>query len=128
MREVEFSFTILFREALESDSEDGGPPSWIDPVVMEVHSVYTRSDSLVGMADAICSRGPWELRVLPCRSNVVVCSWAGERGEPYFYFYETMFSKLGIRLSFSDFERAVLRALNVAPTQLPKQLGFCAGL
>ncbi|RDX93640.1 hypothetical protein CR513_24069, partial [Mucuna pruriens] len=94
--------------ALESDSEDGRPPSWIDPGVMEVHSVYTWSDSLVGMANAICSRGPWE----------VVCLWANERREPYFYFYETMFSKFGIRLLFSGFERVVLWALNVAPTQL----------
>ncbi|RDX76888.1 hypothetical protein CR513_43071, partial [Mucuna pruriens] len=51
---------------------------------MEVHSVYTRSDSLVGMVDAICSRGPWEVRVLPCQSDEVVCAWADERGEPYF--------------------------------------------
>ncbi|RDX81364.1 hypothetical protein CR513_37974, partial [Mucuna pruriens] len=55
--EVEFPFTILFREAPESDSEGGELLSWIDPGVMEVHSVYTRPESLVGMADAICSRG-----------------------------------------------------------------------
>ncbi|RDX71277.1 hypothetical protein CR513_49399, partial [Mucuna pruriens] len=116
--EVEFPFSILFREALESNSEDGRPPLWIDPGVMEVHSTYTRSGSLVGMANAICSWGPWEVRVLPCQSNEVICSWVNERGEPYFYFYETMFSKLGIRLSFSNFEWVVLRALNVAPTQL----------
>ncbi|RDX61617.1 hypothetical protein CR513_60137, partial [Mucuna pruriens] len=98
---VEFPFTILFWEAPESDSEDGRPPSWIDPRVMEVHYVYTQSNSLVGMADAICSRGPWKVRVLPCWSDEV-----------------TMFSKLGIKLPFSVFEWAVLRALNMAPTQL----------
>ncbi|XP_057431461.1 uncharacterized protein LOC130724272 isoform X2 [Lotus japonicus] len=36
----------------------------------------------------------------------------------YFYMYETLFSRLNIKLPFSDFECDVLRTLNVAPTQL----------
>ncbi|RDX87300.1 Protein CLEC16A, partial [Mucuna pruriens] len=56
--------------------------------------------------------------VLPCRLDEIVCEWAAEIEEPYFYLYETLFSKLGIQLPFTDFEQAALRALNVAPTQL----------
>ncbi|RDX91476.1 hypothetical protein CR513_26541, partial [Mucuna pruriens] len=92
--EEEFPFTILFREAQESDSE--GLPSWIDPGVSEVNSVYKSLDSLVGMDDAICCRGPWSVEVLPCRSDEIVCEWAAETEEPFFYLYETMFTKLGI--------------------------------
>ncbi|RDX98501.1 hypothetical protein CR513_18559, partial [Mucuna pruriens] len=39
-------------------------------------------------------------------------------GRPFFYLYDTLHSKLGIRLPFSHFEQAVLQGLNVAPTQL----------
>ncbi|RDX88615.1 hypothetical protein CR513_29769, partial [Mucuna pruriens] len=70
------------------------------------------------MADAICHRGPWLVEVLPCRLDEIVCEWATKTKEPFFYLHETLFSKLGIKLSFTDFERVALRALNIAPTQL----------
>ncbi|RDX78615.1 hypothetical protein CR513_41083, partial [Mucuna pruriens] len=41
-----------------------------------------------------------------------------EGAEQFFYLYDTLHSKLGIKLSFTHFERAVLHTLNVAPTQL----------
>ncbi|RDX64878.1 hypothetical protein CR513_56512, partial [Mucuna pruriens] len=111
-----FPFTILFREAQKSDSK--GLPSWIDPRVSKVNFVYTRPDSLVGMANAICHRGPWSVEVLPCQSDEIVCKWVVETEEPYFYLYETLFSKLGIRLPFTNIERAAIWVLNVASTQL----------
>ncbi|RDY05038.1 hypothetical protein CR513_11158, partial [Mucuna pruriens] len=106
--EEEFLFKILFREAEESDSE--GLPSWIDPRVSEVYFVYTNSDSLVGMADAICWHDPWSVEVLPCRSDEIVCEWVAKTKEPFFNLYETLFSKLGIKLPFTDFERVVMGA------------------
>ncbi|RDX75136.1 hypothetical protein CR513_45023, partial [Mucuna pruriens] len=93
--EKEFPFTILFQEAQENDSE--GLPSWIDPGV---------------------SKSPWPVEVLPCRLDEIICKWVVETKEPFFYLYETLFSKLGIQLPFTDFEQAALQALNVAPTQL----------
>ncbi|RDX94949.1 hypothetical protein CR513_22593, partial [Mucuna pruriens] len=64
-----------------------------------VYSVYTCLDSLVGMTDTICRRDPWSVEVLPCQSNEIVCEWVTER--------------------------AVLRALNIAPTQLhPNRWAF----
>ncbi|RDY12655.1 hypothetical protein CR513_02520, partial [Mucuna pruriens] len=99
----EFPFTILFREAQESDLE--GLPSWIDLRVSRVNSIYTCSKSLVGMADAICRRGPWLVEVLPCRLDEIVCEWAVDT---FFYLYETLFLKLGIKLLFTDFEQATL--------------------
>ncbi|RDX69005.1 hypothetical protein CR513_51944, partial [Mucuna pruriens] len=41
-----------------------------------------------------------------------------EGSEPFFYLYNMLHSKLGIKLPFTHFEQAVLLALNVAPTQL----------
>ncbi|RDX87841.1 hypothetical protein CR513_30639, partial [Mucuna pruriens] len=64
------------------------------------------------MVDAICRWGPWSVEVLPCRSDEIVCKWATEIEEPLFYLYETLFSKLGIRLPFTNFEQVALRALN----------------
>ncbi|RDX63425.1 hypothetical protein CR513_58145, partial [Mucuna pruriens] len=105
---------FLFMSVEESDLE--GLPSWIDPEVAGVYSVYTRPNTLVGMTDAIYRHDPWSVEVLPCRADEIVCEWAIETEEPFFYFYETLFSKLGIKLPFTDFERGALWALNIAPT------------
>ncbi|RDY13164.1 hypothetical protein CR513_01955, partial [Mucuna pruriens] len=43
---------------------------------------------------------------------------SAEVSNPFFYLYDTLHSKLGIKLPFTHFERSVLWALNVAPTQL----------
>ncbi|RDY05639.1 hypothetical protein CR513_10499, partial [Mucuna pruriens] len=102
--EGEFPFKILFWEAEKSNSK--GLPSWINPGVTGVYSVYTHPNSLVGMADAICQHGPWSVEVLPCRLDEIVCKWAVETEEPFFYFYETLFLKLGIKLPFTNFEQA----------------------
>ena len=44
----------------------------------------------------------------------------GQEGatEKFFYMYMCHFSQLHVRLSLDDFSMGVLRALNVAPTQL----------
>ncbi|RDX77761.1 hypothetical protein CR513_42058, partial [Mucuna pruriens] len=111
-----FPFKFLFWEAEKSNLK--GLPSWIDPGVTRVYSVYTYPNSLVGMADAICQHGPWSVEVLPCRSDEIIYEWTVEIEEPFFYFYKTLFLKLGIKLPFTNFEQAVLRALNIALTQL----------
>ncbi|RDY04869.1 hypothetical protein CR513_11358, partial [Mucuna pruriens] len=68
------------------------------------------------MAKAVCQKGPWSVRVSPCRAGESVSTTADHK--PCFYLYDTLHSKLGVKLPFSHFERAVLQALNVAPTQL----------
>ncbi|RDY09221.1 hypothetical protein CR513_06446, partial [Mucuna pruriens] len=115
--EEEFPFKVLFRKAGESDSSRG-LPSWIDPSVARVYSTYTRPESLVGIVDAIYRRGPWSVDVLPYCSDEFVCEWPEDTEGPFFYFYDTLFLKLGVKLPFIDFEWSVLRVLNIAPTQL----------
>ncbi|RDX83896.1 hypothetical protein CR513_35137, partial [Mucuna pruriens] len=127
-----FPYKFIFREAQEIGSKEGaskGMPSWIDLRVMTTHSSFTHLNKLVGMADAIYHRGPWLVKVLPYRSNEFVCEWAAESEESFFYFYETLFSKLGITLPFTEFEQAIFYSLNIAPTPAsPQQLGLCVGM
>ncbi|RDX73996.1 hypothetical protein CR513_46311, partial [Mucuna pruriens] len=53
----------------------------------------------------------------PCRSDEPVCEGLVEDDGPLFYLYDTLPLKLRIQLPFTQFERAVLRTLNIAPTQ-----------
>ncbi|RDX78680.1 hypothetical protein CR513_41010, partial [Mucuna pruriens] len=71
------------------------------------------------MVDAIYRRGPWSVEVLPCWLNELVCKWAAEIEESFFYFYKTLFSKLNITLPFMDFDS------HPASSQ---HLGLCAGI
>ncbi|RDX81015.1 hypothetical protein CR513_38358, partial [Mucuna pruriens] len=70
------------------------------------------------MVEAIYRRGPWSLQVFPCRADKPVCKEPTDDREPFFYLYDTLSFKLGIRLPFTKSERAILHALNIAPTQL----------
>ncbi|RDX78358.1 hypothetical protein CR513_41375, partial [Mucuna pruriens] len=70
------------------------------------------------MAFAVCQPRTWSVTVTACRSREAVCMNNAEGPKPFFYLYDTFHSKLGIKLPFTHFERSVLQALNVAPTQL----------
>jgi len=66
------------------------------------------------------------ISVSPCVEGEPVCvdSRANE-GEPFFFFYQTIFKRIRQRLSFSSFERELLTEINVAPAQLyPKSWAF----
>ncbi|RDX86000.1 hypothetical protein CR513_32723, partial [Mucuna pruriens] len=111
-----FLFEIVYREAGVMPAR--GTPSWLDHGVVTPRSAYVSAKKLVGMADAICWRGPLSITVSPYWLRECVCEGAADGAEHYFYFYETLFSKLGITLPFTAFEQSVLCALNIAPTQL----------
>ncbi|RDX86276.1 hypothetical protein CR513_32412, partial [Mucuna pruriens] len=77
------------------------------------------------MAKNICQPGPWSVVVQPCRPDEPAHIHPSEEAVPFFFLYDTLPLKLGIKLPFTSFERSVLRALNVAPTQLhPNSWGF----
>ncbi|RDY08054.1 hypothetical protein CR513_07768, partial [Mucuna pruriens] len=100
------------------DSLNDNPYSWVDAEVKKMSTLLNRSSSVLGMAKAICQKGPWSVRVSPCRAGESVSTTSPADGKPCFYLYDTLHSKLGIKLPFSHFERAVLQVLNIAPTQL----------
>jgi len=54
------------------------------------------------------------IAVVPCDPNEPVCRDC-QNGELFCFFYETFFTKLGVRLSLTSFEKEILNALNVAP-------------
>ncbi|RDX62561.1 hypothetical protein CR513_59091, partial [Mucuna pruriens] len=114
---ITYPFEIWYRDD-SRDSLTDEPYAWVDDEVKKTFTQLNRSSSLLGMAKAICQKGPWSVRVSPCRTGESVNISAPTEENPFFYLYDTLHSKLGIRLPFSHFERAVLQALNVAPTQL----------
>ncbi|RDX99701.1 hypothetical protein CR513_17218, partial [Mucuna pruriens] len=115
-REV-FPFEIWYRDNSEDDvSED--PFSWVDNEVKRAFSQYTQGSLLLGLIKKFLCPGPWRVRLRHCQPDESVNNWASSEDSPFFYVYELVFSKLGLKLPLTAFEQTILRALNVAPTQL----------
>ncbi|RDY02354.1 hypothetical protein CR513_14189, partial [Mucuna pruriens] len=112
-----FPFEIWYRDNSEDDNSDD-PFSWVDPNVKSVSSLYIQGSSMLGMAKKLCQPNPWSVVVRSCRSNESVNNQPSPDEAPFFFFYEPVFSKLGIKLPFTAFEQSILRALNVASSQL----------
>ncbi|RDX92420.1 hypothetical protein CR513_25437, partial [Mucuna pruriens] len=90
-----YPFEVWYRDD-NRDSIDEDPQAWVDLEVKKMSSLLTRSSALLESVSTALTA----------------------EGKPYFYLYDTLHSKLGIKFPFSHFERAVLQVLNVAPTQL----------
>ncbi|RDX97495.1 hypothetical protein CR513_19733, partial [Mucuna pruriens] len=112
-----YPFEVWYRDDTH-DSADEDSQAWVDPEVRKISSILTRSSALLGIAKAICQRGPWSVCVSPCRHRESVSTASLTEGKPCFYLYDTLHSKLGIKLPFTHFEQAILQVLNVAPSQL----------
>ncbi|RDX87875.1 hypothetical protein CR513_30601, partial [Mucuna pruriens] len=100
------------------DNTSDDPFSWADPDVRRVSSLYIQGSSLLGTAKKVCQSGPWSVVVRSCRPDEPMNSQPVAGEAPFFFFYKSIFSKLGIKLPFIAFEHSVFRALNVAPIQL----------
>ncbi|RDX98997.1 hypothetical protein CR513_18026, partial [Mucuna pruriens] len=112
-----FPFEIWYRDNTEDDvSED--PFSWVDDEVKETHSQYTQGSLRLGLMKKHLCPGPWRVRLRHCQLDEFVNNRTSSEEAPFFYAYESVFSKLGLKLPFTSFEQSVLRALNVAPSQL----------
>ncbi|RDX88896.1 hypothetical protein CR513_29439, partial [Mucuna pruriens] len=112
-----FPFEIWYRDNSEDDvSED--PFSWVGKEVKRAFSQYTQGSLLLGTMKKLLRPGPWRVRLRHCQPDESVNNSASPDETPFFYVYEPVFSKLGLKLPFSSFEQTVLRVLNVAPTQL----------
>ena len=68
---------------------------------------------------AFARRHDEDISVLPCVPGKPVCEdERANNGVPFFFFYQTVFKRIGMRLPFSAFERELLTEINVAPAQL----------
>ena len=68
---------------------------------------------------AFARRHDVDISVRPCTLDEHV--FGDERsnnGVPFFFFYQTVFKRIGMRFPFSGFERELLTEINVAPAQL----------
>jgi len=75
---------------------------------------------------AFARRHDVDISVLPCTPDEPVCGdERSNNGVPFFYFYQTVFKRIGMRLPFFGFKRELLTEINVAPAQLhPKIWAF----
>jgi len=59
------------------------------------------------------------ISVRPCAEGKPMCiDNRATEGEPFFFFYQTVFKHIRQRLPFTSFERELLTEVNVAPAQL----------
>jgi len=68
---------------------------------------------------AFAKRHDEDIVVLPCTPSEPICGdERASNGVPFFYFYQTVFKRIGMRLPFSAFERELLTEIKVASAQL----------
>ncbi|GAU48583.1 hypothetical protein TSUD_369550 [Trifolium subterraneum] len=93
---------------------------WAHEEVRNVTSKYSDFNSALACFTNLShpsSRALFDIR--PCYEGDAVCD-APSEGECvcFTYVYYCIFSKLGVRMPFTEFQCEILRTLNVAPTQL----------
>jgi len=76
-------------------------------------------DSSVYKFSAFARRHDAYISVRPCTpGEPVYVDDQSNSGEAFFFFYQTVFKRICLRLPFSGFERELLTEINVAPAQL----------
>jgi len=76
-------------------------------------------DPSVYQFNAFARRHDAYISVRPCNPGEPVCvDDRSNNGVPFFFFYQTVFKRIGMRFPFSGFERELLTEINVAPAQL----------
>jgi len=68
---------------------------------------------------AFAKRHDDDITVFPCTLGEPVCGdERANNGVPFFYFYQVVSKRIGMRLPFSRFKRELLTEINIAPAQL----------
>ncbi|KOM26347.1 hypothetical protein LR48_Vigan252s005900 [Vigna angularis] len=126
-REVEETNIVLEIDTSREWTDSAPPPpvngyGWAPHEVGLYAPYYVTSASLEYLANRVSivstARDAGSILLTMCRSNERACHGQEGHNTDIFYVYSTLFRDMGIRLPFTDFQSSVLRALNVAPTQL----------
>jgi len=94
--------------------------SWARHDIFREFSIFTSSTKIENFRHAqTLSRSGLESHILvvPNIPDEPVCK-DRQNEQPFCFFYETLFTKLSVRLPLSSFEKGVLTIMNVAPAQL----------
>ncbi|QCE10200.1 hypothetical protein DEO72_LG10g1426 [Vigna unguiculata] len=109
-------------ELVESDWPAKGGYGWVAGDVRNQSSLFRWSrllNSWLNYTSVISKGVSWDIVSLERVSAIDrVCHGQEGATEKFFYMYMCHFSQLHVRLPLDDFTMGVLRALNVAPTQL----------
>ncbi|MED6174000.1 hypothetical protein PIB30_064858 [Stylosanthes scabra] len=106
------------------ESEEGY--EWVSEAVRGIASLFVDVESVRQLGSPLLwvrNGQDVKFEFLPCASGDRVCHEG--KGADWFYMYTCVFAEIGIRFPFTEFECAVLRQLNCAPSQIhPNSWGF----
>ncbi|MED6214080.1 hypothetical protein PIB30_099552 [Stylosanthes scabra] len=107
-----------------SESEEGY--EWVSEPVRGIVSLFVDVESVRQLGSPLLwvqNGQDIKFEFLPYSSVERVCHEG--KGADWFYMYTCVFAEIGIRFPFTEFECAVLRQLNCAPSQIhPNSWGF----
>lgn len=103
----------------ENDIPHKANVGWVHKDVRSSFSTYYEFSSTLecyqSLSDPYCRIS---IDIQPRNEDDVVYDAPLDESKCYSYVYYCTFSKLGVRLPFTDFQCEILRTLNVAPLQL----------
>jgi len=111
-----------FRGRNETDQVLNGEPEyqWVKPDVFKYKSEYCSSKSIELLKNKLVGKTETKVLFDFCVDSERVCfrRRKGDDSLDFCYFYETFFTRLGMKLSLTRFECEALKWLNVSPSQL----------
>ncbi|MED6146600.1 hypothetical protein PIB30_035984 [Stylosanthes scabra] len=102
-----------------SEVSTGGVYGWVKEGVLEIPSLFVDVESVEQLGSPLLwvrSGQDIKIEFLPCSSVDRVCHEG--KGADWFFMYTCVFAEIGVRFPFTEFECAVLRQLNCAPSQI----------
>ncbi|MED6176846.1 hypothetical protein PIB30_092200 [Stylosanthes scabra] len=111
---------------MAAGGESVGSYGWVSEAVLGLSSMFTNAESVEQLGSPLLwVRNGQNVKIesVPCSALDRVCHEG--RGADWFFMYTCVFAEIGVRFPITEFECAVLRQLNCAPSQIhPNSWGF----